>query len=203
MKVKKSKILNDKTIAAAFLTIGLWITIKLLLNLLGDWEKLFSAIGDIGSVVIGTGMFYLGWQQHKHLEQKISKEDKKDIRQHYNDLTEVLRLIISRKAEIGEGNERNKILAKLDADIWKLLTDARILGMGEVEELVESVQKRFWEYRTEARSRETTEKGGLPVGLERSRVFKNWESFHKFIRNLQLEEKYSKFLKLPTKTYEN
>ena len=83
MKVKKSKILNSKTIAAAFLTIGLCIVINLLLSLLDNsWEKLFSAAGSIGSVIIGVGMFYLGWQQRKHLEQKISDEERKIIREH-------------------------------------------------------------------------------------------------------------------------
>lgn len=114
MKVKKSKILNSKTIAAAFLTIGLCIVINLLLSLLDNsWEKLFSAAGSIGSVIIGVGMFYLGWQQHKHLEQKTSEAERELVRQNYKNLMDGVSKIYNNYSDISEITKAEEILRQV------------------------------------------------------------------------------------------
>jgi hypothetical protein len=184
MKVKKSKILNSKTIAAAFLTIGLCIVINLLLSLLDDsWEKLFSAVGSIGSVIIGVGMFYLGWQQHKHLEQKISDEERKMIIENYLKLRELIRLI--QRDDYRATNESFEMLGKIQ-DEAQLFADEELINfMARIREMMLD----------DAAFTTSLEEGEL--SLKDVREFR--EEFSKFIfgKNFNPEEIYSKYLKLP------
>ncbi len=194
MKAKKSKILNGKTIAAAFLTIGLCIVINLLLSLLGDsWEKLFSAVGSIGSVTIGVGMFYLGWQQQKHFEQQISDSQKDSIFRHYRDLKDLLRKIFK-----DTHNKDTEVLKMM----WDLEDMVKLWGSQELSNYISEIREKTVQVYSEAHLR--LSKGGdesVEEGEERKegrdRLWKGWEEYRSYISNLKPESLYSKYLKIP------
>lgn len=89
-----------------FLTLG-----NVLLDLKdidGDYEKLFSIVGNVGSTLIGVGMFYLGWQQHQL--RKLSEEEKKIIRENYDKFNAGISMLYNSYKNSDKINEAKEIL---------------------------------------------------------------------------------------------
>lgn len=111
--VRYFKQVFKKLLLGCFLTIGLLVMSCVLLNLKcveNDYTKLFSIVGDVGSLLIGAGMFYLGWQQHQL--RKLSEEEKKIIRENYDTFNDgISKLLNSYRNSLGT-NEAKEILRK-------------------------------------------------------------------------------------------
>jgi hypothetical protein len=100
-----------KTAAGIVLTIGFLMTGNVLLSLKGienDYAKLFSIVGNVGSLLIGAGMFYLGWQQHQL--RKLSEEEKKIIRENHNKFRDGINKLYNSYEDSSGTNEAKEIL---------------------------------------------------------------------------------------------
>lgn len=71
--------------------------------LLGDkFEQKFAAIGSVGSIFIGYGAYQISKEQKQNIESKISEEERRVVRQNYENFTDGISKIYNNYSNISE-----------------------------------------------------------------------------------------------------
>jgi hypothetical protein len=186
-----------KIAAYACLTIGVLMLGSVFLSLSGvdgDYEKLFSIVGNIGSVLIGAGMFFLGWQQNLQLKQQqrrqqfeLSEKEKDRIRENYHRLIEGISKIYNNYGMFGAKADGDDILKRQETrygvEILRAVTHQARLELPD--ELVKYTQK----------VHETAEAILLASQWNEEKLKEYTEVFDNISTFFNASETYSKFLK--------
>lgn len=114
--MRKLKIPNElgRFFNSLFITIAVLFILFVVLNLEGidgQYDKLFSLLGSVGSLFIGYGAYQIAKEQKKSTEFKISEEEKIIIRKNYEDIFAGIQLIFNNYS-----NRKNLLAAKLSLD---------------------------------------------------------------------------------------
>ena len=176
----------EKTFSWILLTISLLVAVILMVgNVLfdlegvSDYAKLFSMVGNVGSVSIGLGMFYLGWRQ------KISTEERNIIRENYTNLRAV---ISSVRTSLKVKDEDFRLIFEIEGQAETELPK-------EIESLVKKVHKLMNAFQAGDHLRHPN------YDSDSNPDKKAWERYPEIIEELGNSEKeatkiYSKYLRI-------
>ena len=157
--------------------------------LLGDkFEKNFAAVGSVGSVFIGYGAYRISKEQHRAIEQKISDEKRKLIKEHcQKTLDAIVRASYFCKRS---GKENENRFDEAISEIFKSRESAKIELNDDFANLIKKI---YLFYR--ALDSELLYAKEKDIALSEKKVLENQDKENALINDL--ENLYAKYLKLP------
>lgn len=182
--MRKLKIPNElrRFFNSMFLTIAISFIFFVILNLKGidgQYDKLFSSIGSVGSIFIGYGAYRISQEQKRNIDLKISEEDKRLIREHYKKYEALFKDFRSEHSLNWLNEERH--LISYESKILNLCREAQV----ELPLEIEIEMRKFYDFFEKWKNIKITEENKLTF-LQNSRHLTR-----------SVENQYSKYLKIP------
>ena len=156
----------------------------------GKYDKLFSAIGSFGSVLIGWGVYQISREQQKAAEQKIPDEERKIIKEHCHKTLEAIvkASYLCKKS----GKDYEDRFDEAISEIFRLYQSAKIELNDDFADLIERIYLFYLDLSNQYMD---AAKENRALGAK----FRENHNKESALRN-ELENLYSKYLKIPTKT---
>ncbi len=191
--MRKLKIPNElrRFFNSMFLTIAISFIFFVILNLKGidgQYDKLFSSIGSVGSIFIGYGAYRISQEQKHNTKFKVSEEERRIIRDHYKKTSEA----IAKTSNYWNGRHFNNDAQGKDdptLQLLELMKSAKIELPDGFSQLIEEI---FEFYSNLASQLLDAKKKNIALG---DKVLENFKKEREL--KLELENLYSKYLKIP------